>query len=101
MKSGFSKIMVCFMLVTLAGGTIIEFSHASQAGDCQCRKGSCHGTAKACVCSHQVIQPALPERSDLTVLNVASYISQRSYVIYKYLSARDIFHPPKISPVFV
>lgn len=101
MKGRFSKIIVCFMIATLLGGAMIEFSHASETRDCQCCKGSCHGAAKACVCSHQVIQPALPERDDLTVPDIMSYFAQNSYVTYKYLSVRDIFHPPKISLVFV
>jgi hypothetical protein len=85
------------MLVMLIGIVMVEFSQAGEHQACSCCNTACHGAVKTCSGNSSTIQLFLLKSNALPKLAFAGYLAQEFYFIYRYLSVRAIFHPPKIS----
>lgn len=97
------KVMIIFVIVALAAGSMVELLYASAHQDCSCCNNkcqgakNCHENTKACLCSYQApLQVYLVKSDTLTKLIFSGFFTPKPHFVYTYLSTEDIFHPPKI-----
>ena len=96
------RIIVIFLVLALAGGSMVEYFYAGTRQDCSCCHNkcqgakNCHENTKACLCSYQVpLQVYLLKSETLPKLVFCGFFVPNRHFAYLYLSAEDIFHPPK------
>lgn len=97
------KAVIILAVVTLAAGSLVELAQAGAHQNCSCCNNKCQGSknchenTKACLCSHQApLQVYLLKSETLPKLEFCGFFAVRPGFAYVYLSAEDIFHPPKL-----
>jgi len=103
MKNVFIGIVILMVLVLIFGG-IIENAYANIHQDCSCcsnqcqSKEKCHENTKQCSCGYPAIfQVYLLSNDTLPGLACLGFFVSKPRFNYAYLSAKDIFHPPKVN----
>lgn len=104
MKKICLRALVGLIILALFAGFNGEFIYAQDHQNCSCcnvnkchTNAKCHDTAKTCVCGYQPIQAFLQKDDLQTKFVFSGYLVLNLNFTYLYLSAKDIFHPPKSS----
>ncbi len=102
MKNICLKVLLCFIVILFAGGSMSALVYAGDHQNCSCcaankchQSAKCHDTAKACICGFQTTQ-AVNQKAAISIeLVPLGYLAHNLNFSYLYLSTDDIFHPPK------
>jgi len=106
MKTAALRLLIGFIILGLAGGFMAE-RYNQNSPDCPCCASGrchdntkCHNTIKACTCGYFALRVSLPKTNVLPEPGLKGYLTFSQDAGYSYLSAKDIFHPPR-NPSFV
>lgn len=95
---------VILVILSLMFGGIVEHAYASIHQDCPCCNNQCqsnekcHENTKECFCRYPApLQVYLFKNDELPKLVCLGSFVPKLRFNYVYLSAKDIFHPPKIN----
>jgi len=96
------RVLLGIVILAFVSGFMGEVVYADSHQDCSCCAANkchsntkCHNTAKVCTCNYQTTQVFLPKSDTLPGLSFNGYLVYNPNFAYLYLSAEDIFHPPK------
>ena len=101
MKNRLMGIVILVVLSLISGG-IVDHVYANIHQGCSCCKNQCqskekcHENTKECFCRYSApLQVYLFKSDMLPNLACLGFFVSRLHFNYVYLSAKDIFHPPK------
>ena len=96
--------VVILVILSLMFSGLAEYAYASIHQDCSCcsnhcqSNDKCHKNTKECLCRYPApLQVYLLKNDELPKLGCLGSFVPKIYFNYVYLSAEDIFHPPKVS----
>jgi hypothetical protein len=100
--NNFARTIVVLIILALVAGSVVERIYANTHQSCPCcdnkchSQNKCHENTKACFCSYTApLQVYLLKSGILPQLAFVSFFTSKLRFTYVYLSAEDIFHPPK------
>jgi len=95
-------VAVILVILSLIFGATAEYAYANMHKHCSCcsnqcqSKEKCHENTKECICRYPApIQVYLLKDEGLPKLGFLGFFVPKLRFIYVFLSAKDIFHPPK------
>ena len=98
-----ARVMIVFLILTFVAGSLVEHVYASTHQNCPCCDNKCHSSnkchenTKACFCSYSApLQVYLLKCGTLPKLAFLGFFTSKFRFNYAFLSAEDIFHPPKV-----